>query len=363
MLRTGGQIKRGLAKASNAEPNLGRFGLIGTDITLGVLMEPPLMIKEIRTANRKCISGLLVQLGDDNVIIDVTENTQHIEFANRLRDLKLEIVDGTLQVEIDGVRKRCRQAGVFEDLETSPGRLVLPRRFHIPKVETLASKDDSFGKSKWRAELNALAEEIFPDGIEGLPPECRKVLMFPGLGQEADLWKEFGFSEEEMSFIEEDPYVVKVLKQKYPNAKIFAKNAESNLTDFKRFIGPDSFSVISIDPESKYTSSFMSFLIALRSHIANEALFAHNFYVRRESPAVVQNYRAISKIEDKNVPIEELRSAANRRLLQWIFDQIRHPYNFKAPNFIKTVEGQYESGSKGSMIYAMHHLRKANASK
>lgn len=363
MRRSGGDMRRTLAKASQAEPNLGRLGVIGGEIVLGVFMEPPLIIKEVRNASKKGISGLLVQLGDQNVIVDVADDSNHIEFANRLRDSKLEIVDGTLQVEIDGVRKRCRQVGVFEDLEATPGRLILPKRFHIPKIETLASKDDSFGKSKWRAELKDLAEEIFPNGVEGLPPEERKVLMFPGLGQEADLWKEFGFSEEEMSFIEEDPYIVKVLKQKYPNAKIFAKNAEGNMTDFKRFIGPDAFSVISIDPESKYTDKFLSFLIALRSHIAREALFAHNFYVRRESPSVVHNYRAISKIEDKDVSIEELRTAANRRLLQWVFDQIRHPYNFKSPDFVKTVEGQYESGSKGSMIYAMHHLRKANASK
>lgn len=378
------ELNRRTAEYQANEPCLGKFGKVGSHIIdiANINNESPFVTKIISTT-QKHVVGLLIQRGDQSVVLDSksdnpSESIYQAEqnFVRILAKLPFEIVDGTLQVEIDGVRKLCREVGIFEDLERAPGRLVLPQRFHVPKVETLASKDDSFGKSKWRAELKDFAKETFAE--KKIDPKNARALIFGGLGEEIDLWRSFGIEEENIYSIEEDFYIAEEQARRFPNVQIFRHNFEGNIIRFRQFVSnhprdhgrssfPDrtNFNVVNLDPESKLTPKFVD---TMRNITIGGGIFAYNFYMKRESEAIRRFYESISRHVQKDhydngfkpdMDLDGLRKKA----IESLVDYVKCPRKacgikgYKPPKrAMKTHCGDYEAAGGGKMMYAMHQI-------
>lgn len=385
-------LQRQMAAAREAEPALGNWGKVGIDIVNHVFRDTPLVIKEVKSNTNSAITGLLVQLGNDNVVIDAGESSGHITFANALANMPLEIVDGSLQVEVDGVRKRCRQIGVFEDLESAPGRLVLPKRFHVPRVETLASKDDSFGKAKWRREIRDFATEVFAE--KGWDPKRDgRALIFGGLGEEIDMWRSFGLDEENIYSIEEDQYIAEEQARRFPKVKIFRHNFEGNIMKLRRFISkngltskgyasPVDFSIVNLDPESKLTRMFIASMRNIRS---TQGVYAYNFYGKREGSDIKgfltniighvktfhcdlegisnEELNSFSRDAYDNMlvgpELDKLRKLAMQALLDYVKCDGKAcggKYKTGRSRALQSQFGEYEASGGGKMIYAMHQI-------
>lgn len=332
------------------------------------------------------IGGMVIRKGENLVFIErplEVDTPGILKFGETLRSSEVDTSDGVLRLTIDGVRHRCSAIGVLEpELSAESGKMKLPKSWRRPRVETLASKDDSFGKTKWRAELVEMAKKVFPNGVEAIPKTERCVVCFPGLGQEAELWKEFGFAEEDFIFIERDPDNAKHLRLKYPKATVleteFEKYGQSSGAVGKALeYGKKKISVFSVDPESQLSEKFFMTICRVfggGTYLADEVLFAANFYAKREKAPAIHTYSKILSEEKKreflgitderiitlrdmfkpDAVTPELRKAVMADLAQAVinFSRCRHRVS-------ESIQGEYDSGAS-PMMYSMHKLTRPN---
>lgn len=331
------------------------------------------LVQIIKT--KDAISGMIVREGDEFVFIErppEADTPGIMKFGEILKKSKVDISDGVLRLTVAGVRHRCSAIGVLEpDHKVERGNMELPKHFRRPKVQTLASKDDSFGKSKWRAELVEMAQRVFPDGVEAIPEKDRKVLCFPGLGQEADMWIEFGFKEEDLVFVERDLDNVKKLQVKYPKAKIMVldfKNHAQLYGQLKYIMDKDCrFSVVSVDPESHLSKNFQKSISEVIHFSADKLMVGINFHGKREQAPVIKFYGSLLEPEEfcrltgKTSSMQPLKSedlndyirlAAVERCVASLLARQRN-FSIEA-----TTSGSYQGASNSPMFYSMHHIIK-----
>jgi hypothetical protein len=253
------------------------------------------------------------------------------------------------------------------ELRTTPHTELLPK-FQVPEIRTttrrrvrdVASENDSFGKQQWRATLEKIFREAFPQGAESIEPIERCVLCFPGAGgKEAEFWKRQGFTNDELVLIEKDPQIAADLKIKYPMATVInhemGDRSKTRLIDLLRkqmhlmdLLKNPRFSVISLDPEGRLTEDFVADIMDITEHASSPLFFSANFNLKRENHQIVKLYKKITSGSGP-YPCHQWRQDIIRALPGHIFFQGKIDDYKWWPG--KQWEGNYEGDSDATRMY------------
>ena len=178
-------------------------------------------------------------------------------------DKSMDVVDGVLSRKVGRTRRAVSSLEILD--EDKPPRIGKKRIvFDVPEeVEpsllATAARCDTDEKRAWRTSLLHFAKEIFGK-IEDIPPRERYVLCFPGLRQEACLWKSFGFTNYQMIFIEKNPRLAEELADHFRGAKVLCTAFQSGKTVYKQvkaYMGKGGkLSILSIDPNNQWSQGF-----------------------------------------------------------------------------------------------------------
>lgn len=195
------------------------------------------------------------------------------QLATELLRIQREVTKGTALKALRLIEE--------EDADVPTPEFNAPAKYKKRLLRTIASRDDSPGKAKWRATLGEEWNKVFPEGVDAIPKNDRGVICFPGMGKEADLWKNRGFENEDLIFIERDQQTATFLEQKYPGAFVINEDFLRAFHTMDYYLkksphSPNKVSVISIDP---YNSLSIQALHAVESLLGHTNIFADKSFV------------------------------------------------------------------------------------
>jgi hypothetical protein len=219
--------------------------------------------------------------------------------------------------------------------------------------------------------------KMCPGGYESLPPNRRKILFFPGVGKEAEMWKKLGFQNEDFIFIEMDKELVKKLEAKYPGAIVICQalgkkygdgyhiaRRISRALEKKGFDIIDELTIINIDPENKLTAKFFKELKELLAYIrfwGEDCLVCVNFMFKRTDKRSARFHQDIAGVNPESMDREQYYREVIKNIVPKAIENIHPPGWPTDPNrlykIVSTECGSYEGDSaKTRMYFAMHHV-------
>ncbi|MBT4055953.1 hypothetical protein HOE67_02475 [Candidatus Peregrinibacteria bacterium] len=287
------------------------------------------------------------------------------------RDKTLEVVEGTVIVTRRGTERKITKLGVIPGPKESAGKDLIfqaPPTFS-PSQLAMAALFDSKEKCDWRKLLGDTFDDQF-GGVEQIDPNDKHILLFPGLGQEVELWKSKGFREDQMIFVERDKSLAEELADKYPGAKIIARKFEARASttakEINEHLGPEGrLSVLSIDPNNHLSKTFryavMDFIgrVQLNDRCFVSLCFSGGRRDNREDLAMmVQNKKGRTYQQWLETSLHELRTTAVKHALEHVIDR---SWRFKKDKDHKARlihNNAYRGDGTTPMYYAMSMLEK-----
>jgi len=285
------------------------------------------------------LAGVVVET-EDGVSVPVlkgreAESDAVVQAVVRLASEVLEIDQGRVLVERDGVRLQVRELGVppqpVEALPEEPVRVVIPKSWKDDLqggTENEARQYDSRGIAMWRTELSDLAYQCFPEGRDGLPYNQCRVLCFPGInGREVvEIWMKHGFKESDFVLVERDRDRARNLRRLFPQACVveFDFKNDSCLRGIRRALSggrvkPDRLAVVSIDPDDTLTKKFYG---KIRTLLAGNDLLAARCLVsvKFSSGGRNEQFRFYRELvgDEKYANRDSLRAAVMRGFIEGI---------------------------------------------
>jgi len=252
----------------------------------------------------------------------------------------------------------------------------LERRGRPRKNKLNVHTYDSVEKAFWRNSVKEFMEKIYPGGYESIPENERKLLIFPGMGKEAQMWLEWGFKEDDMIFIERNEKRYLHLKNKFPKAITYKWGFGAEKNPKKKValavaiasdLGGDKLSLINIDPENRLTNDFALSLrlllevLAKRGALADEVMVGVNLVTGREAEEDLALYKLFGgeagNEEEPALDLGAWRDKMIEGLLQRIVGYIHYQrrQDDKLEKFSHEVNefqvGAYEGDSASTRMY------------
>jgi hypothetical protein len=197
------------------------------------------------------------------------------------------------------------------------------------------------------------------------------VVCFPGLGEEALLWKSLGFNNEDLVFIEKDEVVAKRLQADFPGAQIVqtdfkARGIIDSLRGAIELAGGTfhsrAIAALSVDPYDRLTAGVQRGVrqVLETFRLSKDVMVAVNFPTGRETK---KHWARIAKLVEKaglGTEEEFMKLSFDERRKLGMNALITDHFKTDRPNFarMKAQSGKYEGNSTTRMFWAMHHYRK-----
>lgn len=265
------------------------------------------------------------------------------------------------------------EKGDVPELSEPPAPFTVPKNWKDREVQTLASHNDSWGKTRWRRLLQNAAWKVFPEGREGLDIERPMVVCMAGRGGKEieDVWRPLGFKDENILILELDKSNVNDLRARYPKSPIipfkFQYRSSSSkippyptVTRLLRAIH-DKIVAVSLDPEGRLNKHYVNALAALLNNDEfedqiNDKLFvAVNFSTGRREPFKL--YKELTGKSKAGMPRDQLRMEAIRSVVPAAISREVHGKSSQPFTVTRVLEsGLYAGDSKTRMLYAMQEL-------